>query len=144
MTLSLADYRKLVHAELGIELGDVNMDGLGEFSDPARLTEFCGFYKKHHEQIHPIQLAESLDQILGSLSEKIQHGDVEPRDYKKVLEVVRAEWGNPWSTNLLQYYTGSDIEPSVDPGDHAISLWLLNQDDIDPQAARVAAATTEE
>ena len=133
MTLSLADYRKLVHAELGIELGDANMDGLGELSDPDRLTEFCGFSTKHRERIHPIQLAESLDQVLGSLSEKIEHGNDEQRDYEAVLKVVRAEWDNPWSVSLLQHYTGTDIDPTVDPGDHAISLWLRNQSDIDPQ-----------
>ena len=47
---------------------------------------------------------------------------------------MRAEWDNPWSVSLLQYYTGSDIDPTVDPGDHTISLWLRNQHDFDPQA----------
>lgn len=134
MTLSYSEYIHLVLRELGIQIPSHAQDGLGIHTSPNRVLEFCKFYHTYRLEIHPIQRAESLDQIVGSLSEKIEHGDEEPRDYEAVLEVVRAEWDNPWSVSLLQYYTGSDIDPTVDPGDHAISLWLRNQHDFDPQA----------
>jgi|GEM_PF-6503377 len=119
----------LVSKELGITLTDLNQDLLGEFPDPTRLEEFCKFYL-NHSVLHPIWLASSLDQILGSLSLKFKNDDVTNEDLQLVKEVVTNACTNPWASSHL-LCDPNDYTPDTDPGDYKVCQWLLNHSGLD-------------
>jgi len=124
-----AQYLALVNEKLGIQLKEWEQDGLGEHPDPQQLERFCRFYLDHPE-IHPIRRAESVDQILGSLSMRFESNSVTDPDLELVRQVVKDASDNVWAANFLLAESDA-YDPAVDPGDCAVNNWLLTESGLD-------------
>lgn len=122
-------YFKLVKEKLGIKLDEWDQDGLGSHPDPTKLVAFCRFYLDHPD-IHPIRRAESLDQILGSLSMQFEAKSVTQNELELVRQVVVDASRNVWAARVLLAEPGA-YNRNIDPGDAAVNDWLLNESGLD-------------
>lgn len=121
--------RKLLARVLNIDIDPNSQDGLGEFPDADRLTDYCMCYFGHPD-LHPIVRAECVDGILGSLSLLFDRGNVAAEHLELAGRVARDAQHNSWAVKFLKA-SPSDFDPSTDPGDHAVAMWLRDKAGLD-------------
>lgn len=128
--------RKLSAMILGIELPDDAQDGIAEFADAQLIDAFCTLYLEHPD-LHPIARAECVDAVLSSLSLCIEQGTATDAMYERARAVVCDAQHNPWAARHL---LPIEYDSRVDPGDHAVSMWLRELDGLDLELIRSEAA----
>ncbi|MEM8758608.1 MAG: hypothetical protein AAGF47_12615 [Planctomycetota bacterium] len=129
--------RKLLAQALGIALPDESQDGIAEFASADRIDEFCSLYLEHPD-LHPIARAECVEAVLTSLSQCIEQGTSTSEIYERAQIVVLDAQHNPWA--LRHLIPLENLNPAIDPGDHAVSMWLQGLNGLELKSIRVQTA----